>query len=118
HGKGWGRGDLLRDARGWHAARSNRERGVLHIDPDLRTGGDARLRARCAAVRAAGNFGPMAPVRLSTLEPLLWAAGAVVLAVVPFALSTFQVVQITVFLIFCLLAVSLDLSWGLAGLLS
>ncbi len=60
----------------------------------------------------------MAPVRLSALEPLLWAAGAVVLAVVPFALSTFQVVQITVFLIFCLLAVSLDLSWGLAGLLS
>jgi len=46
----------------------------------------------------------MAPVRLSALEPLLWAAGAVVLAVVPFALSTFQVVQITVFLIFCLLA--------------
>jgi ABC-type branched-subunit amino acid transport system permease subunit len=60
----------------------------------------------------------MAPVRLSALEPLLWAAGAVVLAVAPFALSTFQVVQITVFLIFCLLAVSLDLSWGLAGLLS
>ena len=60
----------------------------------------------------------MAPVRLSALEPLLWAAGAVVLAVVPSALSTFQVVQITVFLIFCLLAVSLDLSWGLAGLLS
>jgi len=60
----------------------------------------------------------MAPVRLSALEPLLWAAGAVVLAVVQFALSTFQVVQTTVFLIFCLLAVSLDLSWGLAGLLS
>jgi ABC-type branched-subunit amino acid transport system permease subunit len=60
----------------------------------------------------------MAPVRLSALEPLLWAAGAVGLAVVPSALSTFQVVQITVFLIFCLLAVSLDLSWGLAGLLS
>ena len=60
----------------------------------------------------------MAPIRLSALEPLLWAAGAVALAVVPFALSTFQVVQITVFLIFCLLAVSLDLSWGLAGLLS
>jgi ABC-type branched-subunit amino acid transport system permease subunit len=60
----------------------------------------------------------MAPARLSVVEPLLWIAAAIGLALLPLVLSIFQVVQITVFLIFCLLAVSLDLSWGLAGLLS
>jgi ABC-type branched-subunit amino acid transport system permease subunit len=60
----------------------------------------------------------MAPARLSVPELLLWAAGAIGIALLPLILSTFQVVQITIFLIFCLLAVSLDLSWGLAGLLS
>jgi ABC-type branched-subunit amino acid transport system permease subunit len=60
----------------------------------------------------------MAPARLSALELLLWGAAAVAVAVLPLALSIFSVVQITVFLIFCLLAVSLDLAWGLAGLLS
>jgi len=60
----------------------------------------------------------MAPARLSVVELLLWIAAAIGVAVLPMVLSIFQVVQITVFLIFCLLAVSLDLSWGLAGLLS
>jgi ABC-type branched-subunit amino acid transport system permease subunit len=60
----------------------------------------------------------MAPARLSVPELLLWAAAAIGIALLPLILSMFQVVQITVFLIFCLLAVSLDLSWGLAGLLS
>jgi len=60
----------------------------------------------------------MAPTRLSVVELLLWIAAAIGVAVLPMVLSIFQVVQITVFLIFCLLAVSLDLSWGLAGLLS
>ena len=60
----------------------------------------------------------MASARLSALELLLWGAAAVAVAVLPSVLSIFSVVQITVFLIFCLLAVSLDLAWGLAGLLS
>src|SRR4051794_34771100 len=60
----------------------------------------------------------MAPVRLTLRELPLWAVAAVVIAAVPLVLSTYGIVQITVFLIFCLLAVSLDLAWGLAGLLS
>lgn len=60
----------------------------------------------------------MAWARLSTLELLLWGAAAVTVAALPTILSIFNVVQITAFLIFCLLAVSLDLAWGLAGLLS
>ena len=60
----------------------------------------------------------MAPARLSRLELLLWGAAAISVAILPSVLSIFSVVQITVFLIFCLLAVSLDLAWGLAGLLS
>ena len=60
----------------------------------------------------------MAPGRLSLAERLLWAAAAAAVALLPLLLSTFQVVQMTVFLVFCLLAVSLDLAWGLAGLLS
>jgi ABC-type branched-subunit amino acid transport system permease subunit len=60
----------------------------------------------------------MAPRRLSAVEPLLWGMAAIAIALLPLLLSTYQIVQITVFLIFCLLAVSLDLAWGLAGLLS
>jgi ABC-type branched-subunit amino acid transport system permease subunit len=60
----------------------------------------------------------MASARLSALELLVWGAAAVAVAALPSILSIFNVVQITVFLIFCLLAVSLDLAWGLAGLLS
>jgi ABC-type branched-subunit amino acid transport system permease subunit len=60
----------------------------------------------------------MAPARLSALELLLWGAAAIAVAGLPSIVSIYSVVQITVFLIFCLLAVSLDLAWGLAGLLS
>jgi urea transport system permease protein len=60
----------------------------------------------------------MAAARLSRLEPVLWSAAVVAVATLPAVLSTYSVVQVTVFLIFCLLAVSLDLAWGLAGLLS
>jgi ABC-type branched-subunit amino acid transport system permease subunit len=51
-------------------------------------------------------------------EPAAWAAGAVALGGLPLLLSPFQVVQLTVFMAFCLLALSLDLIWGVAGILS
>ena len=51
-------------------------------------------------------------------EPAVWTTGAVVLGGLPFLLSLFQVVQLTVFMAFCLLALSLDLIWGVAGILS
>lgn len=60
----------------------------------------------------------MAPRRLSRAEPLVWAAAVLSVAALPLVLPIFSTVQITVYLIFCLLAVSLDLAWGLAGLLS
>jgi ABC-type branched-subunit amino acid transport system permease subunit len=60
----------------------------------------------------------MAAARLNRFEPLLWGAAIVAVAVLPSVLSTYGIVQITAFLIFCVLAVSLDLAWGLAGLLS
>lgn len=60
----------------------------------------------------------MAAARLNPLEPVLWGGAVVAVAGLPAVLSTYSVVQLTVFLIFCLLAVSLDLAWGLAGLLS
>jgi branched-chain amino acid transport system permease protein len=60
----------------------------------------------------------MAAARLSKIEPILWAAAVLAVACLPLLVSTYGVVQVTVFLIFCLLAVSLDLAWGLAGLLS
>jgi urea transport system permease protein len=60
----------------------------------------------------------VATARLSAGEFALWVAAIVATAVLPAVLSVFSVVQLTVFLIFCLLAVSLDLAWGLAGLLS
>jgi len=60
----------------------------------------------------------MAPARVSPLELVIWGAAVVAVACLPFLVSTYGVVEITVFLIFCMLAVSLDLAWGLAGLLS
>ena len=60
----------------------------------------------------------MASGRLSRAELLVWAAAALSVAALPLLLPIFSTVQITVYLIFCLLAVSLDLAWGLAGLLS
>lgn len=47
-----------------------------------------------------------------------WASGALVLAALPQTLSLFQVVQLTVFAIFAMLALSLDFIWGIAGILS
>jgi ABC-type branched-subunit amino acid transport system permease subunit len=60
----------------------------------------------------------MATARVSGIELVLWAAAAVLVAGLPLLVSTYGIVQLTVFLIFCLLAVSLDLAWGLAGILS
>lgn len=60
----------------------------------------------------------MAATRITAPELVLWAAAIAVVAALPAALSTFSIVQLTVFLIFAILAVSLDLAWGLAGLLS
>jgi branched-chain amino acid transport system permease protein len=52
------------------------------------------------------------------LEPISWAAAAVVLAGMPYVLSLFQTIELTVFVIFALLALSLDFIWGVAGILS
>jgi urea transport system permease protein len=59
----------------------------------------------------------LAPRRLRA-EVVAWAAGAVALGGLPWLLSLFQVVQLTVFMAFGLLALSLDLIWGVAGILS
>ena len=48
----------------------------------------------------------------------VWAVAVLALAALPLLLSLFQVVQLTVFMIFCLLALSLDLIWGFGGILS
>lgn len=47
-----------------------------------------------------------------------WSAGVLVAALLPLWLSVFQVVQLTVFLIYSLLAISLNLIWGYGGILS
>jgi ABC-type branched-subunit amino acid transport system permease subunit len=47
-----------------------------------------------------------------------WAAVVLALAALPFVLSLFPVVRLTVFMVFCLLALSLDLIWGFGGILS
>ena len=48
----------------------------------------------------------------------LWAVAVVVVAALPAVLSLFQIVQLTVFMIYSLLALSLDLIWGFGGILS
>jgi ABC-type branched-subunit amino acid transport system permease subunit len=60
----------------------------------------------------------MAAARLNRAEPVVWALALLATALLPLALSTYSVVQLTVFLVFCILAVSLDFAWGVAGLLS
>lgn len=60
----------------------------------------------------------MAPARVSRIELAIWGAAVIAVACLPLLVSTYGVVQITVFLVFCVLAVSLDLAWGIAGLLS
>jgi len=52
------------------------------------------------------------------LEPAGWVAATLILAGLPQLLSLFQVVQLTVFVIFAILALSLDFIWGIAGILS
>jgi branched-chain amino acid transport system permease protein len=51
-------------------------------------------------------------------ELIGWAAAALLLGVLPQFLSLFQTVQLTVFVIFALLALSLDFIWGIGGILS
>ena len=48
----------------------------------------------------------------------LWAVAVVVVTALPAVLSAFQIVQLTVFMIYSLLALSLDLIWGFGGILS
>ena len=60
----------------------------------------------------------MAGRAVSRLEPAGWVAAALILAGLPQLLSLFQVVQLTVFVIFAILALSLDFIWGIAGILS
>jgi len=48
----------------------------------------------------------------------LWAVAVAVVAALPAVLSPFQIVQLTVFMIYSLLALSLDLIWGFGGILS
>jgi branched-chain amino acid transport system permease protein len=59
----------------------------------------------------------LAPRRL-TAARVAWAVAVLALAALPAVLSLFQVVRLTVFMVFCLLALSLDLIWGFAGILS
>ena len=60
----------------------------------------------------------MAGRAVSRIEPVGWVASALILAGLPQLLSLFQVVQLTVFVIFAILALSLDFIWGIAGILS
>lgn len=53
-----------------------------------------------------------------TVPRVAWAGAALALAALPFVLSLFQVIRLTVFMTFCLLALSLDLIWGFGGILS
>lgn len=53
-----------------------------------------------------------------TAARVAWAVAVLALAALPLVLSLFQVVRLTVFMIFCLLALSLDLIWGFGGILS
>ena len=48
----------------------------------------------------------------------LWAVAVVIVSALPTVLSLFQIVQLTVFMIYSLLALSLDLIWGFGGILS
>jgi ABC-type branched-subunit amino acid transport system permease subunit len=60
----------------------------------------------------------MARWSVSRNELLGWAAAALLTAGLPLVLSLFQVVQLTVFMIYAILALSLDFLWGIAGILS
>ncbi len=60
----------------------------------------------------------MATRRMTTAEIVGFAAAAVALAVLPSFLGPFDVVQATIFMVYAMLALSLDLIWGYAGILS
>jgi branched-chain amino acid transport system permease protein len=60
----------------------------------------------------------LAAWRLTRAEICAWAAAALLIAVLPYLLSRFQAVQATVLMIYAILALSLDLIWGIAGVLS
>jgi urea transport system permease protein len=55
---------------------------------------------------------------VSAIEVVGWSAALLIAAGLPHILSLFQVVQLTVFIIYAMLALSLDLLWGVAGILS
>jgi ABC-type branched-subunit amino acid transport system permease subunit len=60
----------------------------------------------------------MARSSVSRLDLIGWGLSGLILAGLPQELSLFQVVQLTVFVIFAILALSLDFIWGIAGILS
>jgi branched-chain amino acid transport system permease protein len=55
---------------------------------------------------------------LGRIELVGWAGALLLVGVLPLLLPLFQVVQLTVFLIYAILALSLDFLWGIAGILS
>jgi len=55
---------------------------------------------------------------VSPIELAGWALAILIIAGLPQVLSLFQVVLLTVFIIYAILALSLDLLWGIAGILS
>src|SRR5262249_28763924 len=99
-------------------ARPGRKRRLLCLDPDLWPDRAADRGAGAAASAAAGDVRPVARWAVGRLEPVGWVAAGLVLAGLPQVLSLFQVVQLTVFVIFAILALSLDFIWGIAGILS
>lgn len=60
----------------------------------------------------------MARRSLGRVELLGWVAALAMAAALPQLLSLFHVVLVTVFMIYAILALSLDLLWGIAGILS
>jgi ABC-type branched-subunit amino acid transport system permease subunit len=60
----------------------------------------------------------VAAPRLGRGEIAAFGLAALLLALLPLAVGPFRVVQLTVFLIYGMLALSLDLIWGIAGILS
>jgi ABC-type branched-subunit amino acid transport system permease subunit len=60
----------------------------------------------------------VAAPRLASGEIAGFALAALLIAILPAVVGPFRVVQLTVFLIYGMLALSLDLIWGVAGILS
>src|SRR5207249_3048954 len=90
---------------------------LLRFDAHLRSGRHARLRDHPSPAPPPGHLRLLAPRRLVTAWAL-WAVAVTVVAALPAVLSPFQIVQLTVFMIYSLLALSLDLIWGFGGILS